>query len=224
MRPAVAVKQRLDGASGARGAAVARTRSRFLTAPSGRTWWQRRRGAGAPTWASLNGAVALESAMPEESRPRRLRPDRSVRACRRGAKREHPSTMSGGSFLRSRRTEAHRRLSGSGCGRRSSAKGSSGFYDPAQLARLKAHAHSSLDAAICTLGRSRPAAERDLCAQDPKRRLRKRHPPLRGRATRDVAATPATKRRRVLLVRMSANVRAVLLPYCQGRRGEALSG
>jgi integrase len=42
-------------------------------------------------------------------------------------------------------------LSGSGCGRRSSAKGSSGFYDPAQLARLKAHAHSSLDAAIYTL-------------------------------------------------------------------------
>jgi integrase len=96
------------------------------------------------------------------------------------------------------------------------------FYDPAQIARLKAHAHTALDVAVYTL-----AAEAGPRLSE-----------IRGLKIRNVdfasgllrfedgyttkGGHAGNKGRRVRSVPMSANVRAALLPYCQGRAGDKL--
>ena len=94
------------------------------------------------------------------------------------------------------------------------------FYDPAQIVRLKVHAHSALDVAVYTL-----AAEAGPRLSE-----------IRGLKVRNVdfasgllrfedgyttkGGHAGNKGRRVRSVPMSANVRAALLPYCQGRAAD----
>jgi len=96
------------------------------------------------------------------------------------------------------------------------------FYDPAQFALLKLHAHTPLDVAVYTL-----AAEAGPRLSE-----------IRGLKVRNVdfasgllrfedgyttkGGHAGNKGRRVRSVPMSANVRAALLPYCQGRAGDEL--
>ncbi len=96
------------------------------------------------------------------------------------------------------------------------------FYDPAQLMRLKAHAHSPLDAAIYTLAAEAGPRLSEISALKVRNvdfangilRFEDGYTRRRGHA--------GNKGRRVRSVPMSANVRAVLLPYCQARPEEAL--
>ncbi len=96
------------------------------------------------------------------------------------------------------------------------------FYDPAQLVRLKAHAHSPLDAAIYTLAAEAGPRLSEISA------LKVRNVDFANGILRfedgytRKGGHAGNKGRRVRSVPMSANVRAVLLPYCQGRPGEAL--
>ena len=96
------------------------------------------------------------------------------------------------------------------------------FYDPAQLMRLKAHAHSPLDAAIYTLAAEAGPRLSEISA------LKVRNVDFSNGILRFEdgytrrGGHSGNKGRRVRSVPMSANVRAVLLPYCQGRPGEAL--
>jgi integrase len=96
------------------------------------------------------------------------------------------------------------------------------FYDPAQIALLKAYAHGPLDVAVYTL-----AAEAGPRLSE-----------IRGLKVRNVdfgsgllrfedgyttkGGHAGNKGRRVRSAPMSANVRAVLLPHCQGRSGDEL--
>jgi integrase len=96
------------------------------------------------------------------------------------------------------------------------------FYDPAQLMRLKRHAHSSLDAAIYTLAAEAGPRLSEICGLKV-RNVDFANGMLRfedGYTTRGGHA--GNKGRRVRSVPMSTNVRAALLPYCQGRPGDQL--
>lgn len=94
------------------------------------------------------------------------------------------------------------------------------FYDPAQLMRLKAHAHSPLDAAVYTLAAEAGPRLSEISA------LKVRNVDfLNGILRFEDGYTRRggrKKGRRVRSVPTSANVRAVLLPHCQTRPGEAL--
>jgi integrase len=96
------------------------------------------------------------------------------------------------------------------------------FYDPAQVVRLKAHAHSPLDAAIYTLAAEAGPRLSEIAA------LKVRNVDFANGILRFEdgytrrGGHAGNKGRRVRSVPMSANVRAVLLPYCQGRPGAAL--
>jgi integrase len=95
------------------------------------------------------------------------------------------------------------------------------FYDPAQLVRLKAHAHSPLDA-IYTLAAEAGPRLSEISA------LKVRNVDFANGILRfedgytKRGGHAGNKGRRVRSVPMSANVCAVLLPYCQGRPGDAL--
>jgi integrase len=96
------------------------------------------------------------------------------------------------------------------------------FYDPAQLTWLKAHAHSSLDVAIYTLAAEAGPRLSEISA------LKVRNVDFANSILRFEdgytrrGGHAGNKGRRVRSVPMSANVRAVLLPLCQARPGEAL--
>jgi integrase len=96
------------------------------------------------------------------------------------------------------------------------------FYDPAQLMRLKAHAHSPLDAAIYTLAAEAGPRLSEISG------LKVRNVDFANAIVRFEdgytrrGGHAGNKGRRVRSVPMSANVRAVLLPYCQARPGDAL--
>jgi integrase len=96
------------------------------------------------------------------------------------------------------------------------------FYDPAQLMRLKAHAHSPLDAAIYTLAAEARPRLSEISA------LKVRNVDFANSILRFEdgytrrGGHAGNKGRRVRSVPMSANVRAVLLPYCQARPEEVL--
>jgi integrase len=96
------------------------------------------------------------------------------------------------------------------------------FYDPAQLARLKAHAHTPLDVAVYTLaaeagprlGEIRGLKVRNVDFASGLLRFEDGYTTKGGHA--------GNKGRRVRSVPMSANVRDALLPYCQGRAADEL--
>jgi integrase len=96
------------------------------------------------------------------------------------------------------------------------------FYDPAQLVLLKQHAHSPLDVAVFTLAAEAGPRLSEI------RALKVRNVDFANGVLRfeDGYTTKGghagNKGRRVRSVPMSDNVRAALLPHCQGRTGEQL--
>jgi integrase len=96
------------------------------------------------------------------------------------------------------------------------------FHDPAQLMRLKQHAHSLLDAAVFTLAAEAGPRLSEI------RALKVRNVDFANGVLRfeDGYTTKGghagNKGRRVRSVPMSDHVRAALLPYCRGRAGEEL--
>ena len=96
------------------------------------------------------------------------------------------------------------------------------FHDPAQLVRLKQHAHSPLDVAVFTLAAEAGPRMSEIRALKV-RNVDFANGVLRfedGYTTRGGHA--GKKGRRVRSVPMSDNVRAALLPYCRDRTGEDL--
>lgn len=134
-----------------------------------------------------------------------------------------PSTMfAGSSAARSEPTRARPALAWKWMSAKVESEGQLRFYDPAQLMRLKAYAHSPLGAAIYTLAAEAGPRLSEIAA------LKVRNVDFANGILRFEdgytrrGGHAGNKGRRVRSVPMSANVRAVLLPYCQARPGEAL--